>query len=140
MIHPLAAFDFAPSILSYLGFDAPPSMQGRDIRVAAQGGQEGVAAFAGSSMLKGQRRYCVIYKGRKFIIGHWDDWSKAEYFNLVADAGEQDPIGLFDPSRVKLEDLLRAWMEGNLEFSEQFERAGVSNAVRDQMRAVGYVD
>lgn len=132
--------DFAPSILSYLGFDAPPSVQGRDIRVAAEGGREGVAAFAGSSMLKGQRRYCVIYKGRKLIVGHWEDWSKAEYFNLVTDAGEQDPIGLFDPSRVKLEDLLRAWMEGNLEFSERFERAGVSNAVRDQMRAVGYVD
>ncbi len=132
--------DLAPSILGYLGFDAPPSMQGRDIRVAAQGGREGVAAFAGSSMLKGQRRYCVIYKGRKLIVGHWDGWSKAAYFNLVADAGEQDPIGLFDPSRVKLETILQAWMEGNLEFSEQFERAGVSNAVRDQMRAVGYVD
>ncbi len=137
---PVGLVDFAPSILSYLGFDAPPSTQGRDIRVAARGGEMDTAAFAGSSMLKGQRRYCVIYKGRKLIVGHWEDWSKAEYFNLVTDAGEQDPIGLFDPSRVKLEDLLRAWMEGNLEFSKQFERAGVSNAVRDQMRAVGYLD
>jgi hypothetical protein len=58
----------------------------------------------------------------------------------VVDAGEQDPIGLFDPSRVKLEGLLKGWMEGNIKFSKQFERAGVSNAVRDQMRAVGYID
>ena len=140
---PVGLVDFAPSILTYLGMDVPPSMQGRDIRVAAPGGGRGegdVPAFAGSSMLKGQRRYCVIYKGRKLIIGHWDDWSKAEYFNLVVDAGEQDPIGLFDPSRVKLEGLLKGWMEGNIKFSKHFERAGVSNAVRDQMRAVGYID
>jgi arylsulfatase A-like enzyme len=137
---PVGLVDLAPSILSYLGLDAPPSMQGRDIRVAARGDEGDVTAFAGSSMLKGQRRYCVIYKGRKLIVGHWEDWSKAEYFNLVADAGEQDPIGLFDPSRVKLEGMLQDWMEGNLEFSKQFERAGVSNAVRDQMRAVGYID
>lgn len=132
--------DFAPSVLTYVGLDVPPSMQGRDIRVAARGAEGDVAAFAGSSMLKGQRRYCVVYKGRKLIIGHGDDWSKAEYFNLVADAGERDPISLFDPSRVKLEESLRSWMEGNIEFSQQFERAGVSNAVRDQMRAVGYID
>ncbi len=137
---PVGLVDIAPSVLSYLGLDVPPSMQGRDIRVAAREGEGDAAAFVGSSMLKGQRRYCVVYKGRKLIVGHWEDWSKAEYFNLVTDAGEQDPIGLFDPSRVKLEELLRGWMEGNIEFSKRFERAGVSNAVRDHMRAVGYID
>jgi arylsulfatase A-like enzyme len=136
---PAGLVDFAPSVLTYLGMDVPPSMQGRDLHAAAEE-KEAPPAFAGSSMLKGQRRYCVNYKGRKLIIGHWDDWPKAEYYNLVTDPGEQDPIGLFDPSRVKLEALLKGWMEGNIEFAKQFERAGVSTAVRDQMRAVGYID
>ncbi len=136
---PVGLIDVAPSILAYLGVGAPPSMQGRDIRVALQGGEGDEAAFAGSSMLKGQRRYTVIYKGRKLILGHWDDWSKAQYFDLATDPGEQDPIDLFDPSRAKLEAMLKGWMEGNIEFSKQFERAAVSNAVRDQMRAVGYI-
>ncbi len=137
---PVGLIDMAPSILAYLGVDAPSSMQGRDIRVAARGEEGDKAVFAGSSMLKGQRQYTAVYKGRKLIIGHWDDWSKAEYFDLVTDPGEQDPIGLFDPSREKLEGMLKGWMEGNIEFAKQFERAGVSNAVRDQMRAVGYIN
>lgn len=136
---PVGLVDLAPSILGYLGLDVPPSMQGRDVRVAAQGGEEEVAVFAGSSMLKGQRQYGVIYKGRKLILGHWDGWSKAKYFNLVSDPGEQDPIGFFDAPRSEIERLLREWLESNAEFSEQFERAGVSNAVRDHMRAVGYI-
>ncbi len=137
---PVGLIDVAPSIMGYLGLDVPPSMQGRDIRVAAQGGEEAVATFAGSSMLKGQIQYCVIYKGRKLIIGYWDDWSKGRYFDLAKDPGEQDPIGRFDPPRGEVESLLREWIEGNVEFSKRFERAGVSNAVRNQMRAVGYIN
>ena len=136
---PVGLVDVAPSVLSFLGLDVPPSVQGRDVWVAAQGGEGDVRAFAGSSMLKGQRQYCVIYKGRKLIIGHWDGWSKAKYFDLTEDPGEQDPVGLFAPPRDELEKLLRTWVEGNLEFSKKFKRAGVSNAIRDQMRAVGYI-
>jgi arylsulfatase A-like enzyme len=136
---PVGLVDVAPSVLSYLGLDVPPSVQGRDMWVAAQGGEGDVRAFAGSSMLKGQRQYCVIYNGRKLIIGHWDDWSKAKYFDLSEDAGEQNPLSTFDPPRDELENLLGSWVEGNLEFSKRFKRAGVSTAVRDQMRAVGYI-
>jgi arylsulfatase A-like enzyme len=132
--------DFAPSLLGYLGLDVPSSMQGRDIRVAAQGGEEEVAAFAGSSMLRGQRQYCVIYRGRKLIIGHWDDWSRAKYFDLSRDPGEEDPTGRLDLPRAELERMLRDWIGANLEFSKQFERAGVSNVIRDRMRAVGYIE
>ncbi|HUU57039.1 MAG TPA: sulfatase-like hydrolase/transferase, partial [bacterium] len=136
---PAGLVDLAPTVLAYLGLDVPASMQGRDIAPAAQGGDWDYPAFAGSSMLVGMRRYCVVYGGRKLILGHEQDWSRAEFYDLVADPGESGQAEKFRPEYAELERLLQNWIEGNLEFSKEFERAVVSGAIRDHMRAVGYI-
>jgi hypothetical protein len=115
-------------------------MQGRDIAPATRRGDWDYPAFAGSSMLAGMRRYCVVYRGRKLILGHEQGWAQAEFYDLVADPGET-----YEGDRAQLEygrmqALLREWLKGNLAFSAQFERAGVSPALRDHMRAVGYIN
>jgi arylsulfatase A-like enzyme len=131
--------DLAPTVLGHLGLDVPASMQGRDITAAARGGKWDFPAFAGSSMLEGMRRYAVVYEGRKLILGHEQGWAQAEFYDLVADPGESYQAEKFRPEYAELERLLRNWLERNLEFSKRFERAVVSGALRDHMRAVGYI-
>jgi arylsulfatase A-like enzyme len=136
----VSLIDFAPTVLSYLGRSVPASMQGRDIAPAARGEDWDYPAFAGSSMLAGMRRYCVVYRGRKLILGHEQAWAQAEYYDLAADPGEHYEGDRSQPEYDRLQTLLREWLEGNMEFSAQFERAGVSPALRDHMRAVGYIN
>jgi arylsulfatase A-like enzyme len=137
---PVGLIDFAPTVLTHLGLDVPTSMQGRDMGPAAAGRAWDYPAFAGSSMLAGMRRYCVVDAGRKLIIGHHEEWSQARFYDLAADPGENRPADKSGPEYRQLRKLLTAWLEGNIEFSAQFERAGVSGAVRDHMRAVGYIN
>ena len=132
--------DFPPTVLNYLGVAVPASMQGRDIAPAARGDEWDYPAFSGSSMLMGMRRYCVAYRGRKLILGHDEGWDKAEFYDLVADPGETHEGDRAQPEYDRLQALLREWLEGNIEFSAEFERAGVSPALRDHMRAVGYIN
>lgn len=137
---PVGLIDFAPTTLSHLGLAVPPSMQGRDIAPAARGDDWDYPAFSGSSMLQGMRRYCVVSRGRKLILGHWESWAQAEYYDLASDPGENHEGDRAQPEYERLQALLQEWLEGNIEFSAQFERAGVSPALRDHMRAVGYIN
>jgi arylsulfatase A-like enzyme len=137
---PVGLIDFAPTTLSHLGLAVPPSMQGRDVAPAARGDDWDYPAFAGSSMLQGMRRYCVVSRGRKLILGHEQSWAQAEYYDLAADPGETREGDRAEPEYERLQALLQEWLEGNIEFSAQFERAGVSPALRDHMRAVGYIN
>jgi len=126
--------------LSHLGLAIPSSMQGRDIAPAARGDDWDYPAFAGSSMLMGMRRYSAIYRGRKLILGHDQGWGQAEFYDLVVDPGETRQGDRSQPEYDRLRTILQSWIEGNIEFSAQFDRAGVSPALRDHMRAVGYIN
>jgi arylsulfatase A-like enzyme len=137
---PVGLIDFAPTVLSYLGLAVPRSMQGRDIAPAARADDWDFPAFAGSSMLQGMRRYCVVYRDRKLILGHDQGWAQAEFYDLAEDPAEAHEGDRASPEYERLQALLREWLEGNIEFSAQFERAGVSPALRDHMRAVGYIN
>ncbi len=130
--------DIAPTILSYLGLKVPVSMQGRDIARARDGNWD-YPCFTGSSMLKGARRYCVVYRGRKLIVRYNQEPKEGKYFDLRVDPAEQHLLKKPDAVRPEVEALLAAWVKENWAFAKAFERGRLSRAIRDQMRAIGYI-
>jgi arylsulfatase A-like enzyme len=135
---PVGVIDVAPTILGLLGLEVPPSMQGRDISGAPSAPWD-FPVFAGSSMLKGERQYSVVYNGFKLIVRHDQELSEGKFFDLFGDAGEKSPLKKRNAERVRAEGLLGRWVANNLEFSKQFKKAKTSQVIRDDMRAVGYI-
>jgi len=137
---PVGLVDVAPTLLSVVGLPVPDTMQGRDFSRAPAAAEWDYPTYAGSSMLTGDRRYCVVYRNHKFYLRHNQSMSEGAYYDLTADPHELKPLVTFAPDRRECEDLLKAWLEGNIAFSDRFRSAEVSRAVNDHLRAMGYIE
>lgn len=136
---PVGLVDIAPTVVASVGLAVPATMQGRDISAAASGASWDYPIFAGASMLKGDRQYCVVYRNAKLIVKHNQSMAEGAFYNLAADPGERNKITTYREDRAQLEDMLRAWVKKNLEEVEKFQAGEVSPAAYNRLRAMGYV-
>jgi len=135
---PVSTVDVAPTVLDYLGIEAPPSMQGRSLWPIVYDTEDERPSFAGPTQLKGSSKEAVYYKDRKFIY----DYRYREagvWYDLEADPGEHRPRSPADADGVELWALLTAWREANREFRQYYWAAEDAGAINDAMRAMGYV-
>ncbi len=135
---PVDTIDVAPTVLDYLGIETPPSMQGRSLLPAIAGLGWERPSFAGPTQLKGSSKEAVYYKGKKFIYDY--KYRKAgAWYDLADDPGEHFPRPPTDAEGVELWALLTAWRGDNRELARDYRAAGEDGAIRDAMKAMGYV-
>jgi len=135
---PVSTVDVAPTVLDYLGVEAPASMQGRSVWPIIYDIEDERPSFAGPTQLKGSSKEAVYFKGKKFIYDY--KYPKAgAWYDLESDPGEHRPRSPADPEGVELWELLTAWREINREFRQYYWAAEDAAAISDAMRAMGYV-
>jgi arylsulfatase A-like enzyme len=135
---PVSTIDVGPTILDYLGIEAPASMQGRSFWPIIYDTEDERPSFAGPTQLKGSSKEAVYYKGKKFIYDY--KYRKAgAWYDLESDPGEHRPRPPDDPEGAKLWKLLTTWREINREFKQYYWAEEDAAALSDAMRAMGYV-
>jgi arylsulfatase A-like enzyme len=135
---PVSTIDVAPTILDYLGVEAPASMQGRSLWPIIYDTEDERPSFAGPTQLKGSSKEALYYKGKKFIYDY--KYPKAgAWYDIESDPGEHLPHAPTDPEGARLWELLASWREINREFRQHYWAAEDAGAIGDAMRAMGYV-
>ncbi|UCH79185.1 MAG: sulfatase [Candidatus Coatesbacteria bacterium] len=135
---PVDTLDLAPTLLDYLGFEAPASMQGRSLWPLLNGAGTERPSFAGPIQLKGKRKESVYYRGKKFLYDYeYPDCGA--WYDLSSDPSETWPRSPAEAEGQQLWDLLVAWREGNVELRRHYRAAAEEAALRDAMKAMGYV-
>jgi arylsulfatase A-like enzyme len=135
---PVDTIDVAPTVLDYLGIETPPSMQGRSLLPAIAGLGWERPSFAGPTQLKGSSKEAVYYKGKKFIYDY--KYRKAgAWYDLADDPGERFPRPPTGAEGVELWALLTVWRDDNRELSRGYRAGAEDGAIRDAMKAMGYV-
>ena len=136
---PVDAIDLAPTILDYLGVGIPASMQGRSLLPVIAGLGRERPSFAGPTQLKGSSKEAIYYKGNKLIYDYkYRD--AASWYALADDPGERRPRPPADAAAVELWGLLTDWRNANVELRRGYRAAREDGAIRDAMKAMGYVD
>ena len=97
----VGTIDVAPTILGLLGFDADPSMPGRDLRPLAKGQSIAAAALYGESLFG--RLNCHWATLRSSVKDNWKLilGVEPELYDLAHDPGETNDLARTDPSRVQ---------------------------------------
>jgi arylsulfatase A-like enzyme len=135
---PVDTIDVAPTVLDYLGIEIPSSMQGRSLLPTMAGLGCERPSFAGPTQLKGSSKEAVYYRGKKFIYDY--KYRKAgAWYDLADDPGEHFPRSPTEVDGVELWALLTAWRDTNREFRRNYRAAAEDGAIRDAMKAMGYV-
>jgi arylsulfatase A-like enzyme len=135
---PVDTLDVAPTLLDYLGFETPASMQGRSLWPLLYGTETERPSFAGPTQLKGKWKESVYYGGKKFIYDY-EYRDCGAWYDLSSDPGERWPRSPTDAEGRKLWDLLAAWRETNVDLRRHYRAAAEEAALRDAMKAMGYV-
>jgi arylsulfatase A-like enzyme len=134
---PISLTDVAPSTLTYLGFPVPGTMEGRrDIIVGAA--PEGRGVYSTLWHPDGYFLAMLTKADRKIIQKIEDGETTFEYFDLVADPGEQTPLPL-DAVGERLRDELTAWIPGHVDLRESGAEETSTFGDRADLKALGYV-
>jgi arylsulfatase A-like enzyme len=132
---PVSLTGLAPSLLNYLGFEAPTTMDGEDDLLAGTStGGEVVYTFLGT----GLAFHASMAKGDKKIILTYGDDVKTEYFDLREDPGELDPLPL-DAEGREYEENLKTWVERNRRFPTGTGGGASVFGERKDLKALGYM-
>ncbi len=65
---------------------------------------------------------------------------KRRLYDLITDPGEVSPLEAAGPQAETLERFLLSWVDGNPEWPRAVRPDDLSPALREQLRALGYVD
>lgn len=134
---PVSLIDVAPSTLTYVGLDIPPTMEGRTDLITGCVPEE---RDVYSTLWHPDGPFlATLVKGDKKIIQKIKAGETTyEYFDLAADPGEQSPLPL-DAVGEELKDQIAAWVRDHVDFRE----SGVDEAQlfgdRADLKALGYV-
>jgi hypothetical protein len=135
---PVSLVDVAPSVLSYLGLEVPDTMEGRRDLLTWDGAGRGNRTVYSTLNLKKRFLAAAIKDGRKVIFTSNEKGEKIEYYDLVADPGETNPLPL-DAAAEEIKKDLLAWTEKKISpaILTEIEAAPLSD--RADLRALGYM-
>ena len=128
----------APTILDILGFHVPDSMQVGSLFDGTDDENEYETLFFGSRMHTGNYAYAAIKGDRKFIASAEELETGGQYYDLVADPGEEDPLPL-DKDAEGLRSALADRVEENARLRKFYSVGPPGEISKDDFRALGYV-
>ncbi|MGD8720070.1 MAG: sulfatase [Candidatus Zixiibacteriota bacterium] len=133
---PVSLTALGPSILNYLGFKLPATMDGYDGLLAEYPlNEETVYGF----LPKADAFRASMVKGnRKIILTYTNDDVSTEYFDLTNDPGELHPLPL-DAEGRKYEEEVKSWVEGNRRFLAETGAEASVFGQRKDLKALGYM-
>jgi arylsulfatase A-like enzyme/predicted Zn-dependent protease len=135
----VGTIDVAPTILGLLGFDADPSMPGRDLRPLAKGQSIATAAIYGESLFG--RLNCHWATLRSSVKDNWKLilGIEPELYDLARDPGETNDLARTDPTRVQSMSI--ELQQALQRMAPQGDRAQPNAATPEQerqLRSLGY--
>src|SRR5262245_18180503 len=131
--------DVAPTILGLLGFDADPSMPGRDLRPLAEGQSVATNAIYGESLFG--RLNCHWATLRSSVKDNWKLilGVEPELYDLARDPGETNDLARTEPARVQSMSI--ELQQALQKMAPQGDRAQPNAATPEQerqIRSLGY--
>jgi len=135
---PVTLLDLGPTILDVAGVAKPANMRGRSLLRTP--GEEAVLIYAGSKFgaspdYKPKRRDCVFWRDWKLILPHDGGSRPGEFYDLLLDPEENDPL----LSRSSLADALFVALSLWQETVSREEVAEFDEDFAAELRALGYV-
>jgi len=135
---PVETLDIAPTVLNYLGINIPPSMQGRSLLPVIAGREGERPSFAGPTQLYGSKKETVFYQGHKLIHDYRPGVAPV-WYDIAEDPGENLGRAPGEAEGVMLQKMLAAWRQNNRKFAFRYRAAAENDALRDALKAMGYV-
>jgi arylsulfatase A-like enzyme len=140
---PFRLLDLAPTLLGLLGVDTGPEMQGAARLPVSGGAADSSIASFGEALIYYEERKSVLTDRWKLIYAPRNQ--KTELYDVESDPQEAFNVAHAQPAtRDSLLSLVLTWMEqseaahGGLP-TESGSRAVVNGALRQQLRAMGYL-
>jgi arylsulfatase A-like enzyme len=136
---PVALLDVYPSVLDFLGIDAPPHIEGRSLLPEALGGQEGRGETRPifSETWRGSGWQSVTVGERKLHVNRQD--GKRELYDLSSDPGEQrDQSEAAEQELARLEGILASWARRDSRALSDAPTVELSKEERVRLEALGY--
>jgi len=138
---PAQHVDILPTLLGYLGIEAPPT-DGRDLLAARRRGDDPPDVYTHLDV-DGHRAASVIRGHYKLVLPQSpSQGTDPMLFDLEADPGELEDIAADRPEVVErmLGLLAERNLAGEIESAEEIEDDQLDENVRRRLRALGYVD
>lgn len=138
---PAQHVDVLPTLLGYLGIEAPPT-DGRDLLAARRRGDAPLDVYTHLDV-DGHRAASVIRGRFKLVLPQSPSQGTAPMlFDLEADRGELEDLAADRPDVVErmLALLAERNLAGEVEPAEEIEDDQLGEDVRRRLRALGYVD
>ena len=138
---PAQHVDVLPTLLGYLGIEAPPT-DGRDLLAARRRGDAPLDVYTHLDV-DGHRAASVMRGRYKLVLPQSPSQGTAPMlFDLEADPGELEDLAADRPDIVErmLALLAERNLAGEIESAEEIEDDELDEDVRRRLRALGYVD
>ena len=138
---PAQHVDVLPTLLGYLGIEAPPT-DGRDLLAARRRGDAPLDVYTHLDV-DGHRAASVMRGRYKLVLPQSPSQGTAPMlFDLEADPGELEDLAADRPDIVErmLALLAERNLAGEVESAEEIEDDQLGEEVRRRLRALGYVD
>ena len=138
---PAQHVDLLPTLLGYLGIEAPPT-DGRDLLAPRRRGDDPLDVYTHLDV-DGHRAASVIRGHFKLVLPQSpSQGTEPMLFDLEADPAEQEDLAADRPEVVErmLGLLAQRNLAGEIEAAEEIEDDQLDEDVRRRLRALGYVD
>ena len=139
---PVNLLNLAPTILDYLGFDAPASIQGRSlVGEKAYGPPYGIILF-GSWVQTDEYLYGAVFGDAKLILTREEIASGGaggEYYNLSDDPRETTPLP-YDETAERLRNSLVEWKTENDDLRKAQKEGIMPKPTEVNLKGLGYLD
>ncbi|UCH78630.1 MAG: sulfatase [Candidatus Coatesbacteria bacterium] len=129
--------DLAPSVLTYLGFEAPPTMEGE--RGLLAGAVSADRAVFTALRRKDQKFYAaLIHNDRKTILNVAGGKTSYEYYDLLTGPGEREALA-WDERGEEMKRRLEAWVHARVDLREEGVPESKLFEQREDLKALGYL-
>jgi arylsulfatase A-like enzyme len=138
---PVNLLDLAPTVLDYVGFDPPSSIQGRSLFAENAHGSVGGIILFGSWVQTDEYLYGAVSGNRKLISSEEEiaAGTGGDYYDLAADPRETTPLP-HDGTAERLRKTLADWKTENDALRKAQKEGIMPKPTEVDLKGLGYVD
>jgi arylsulfatase A-like enzyme len=139
---PVNLIDLPPTILNYVGFETPPTMQGRPLPPGNVRYESDDLILFGSWVQTDEYLYGAVAGDRKLVLGEEEitaGGADGEYYDLAVDPGETTPLP-YDETAEYLRDALVQWKTANDALRSAQDEDIMPKPTEVDLKGLGYVD